>query len=166
MGCRLRDDRHRRFDARRGTWLGWGDYGDDEMAAAHPNLDAKLGLRPSRRAAQRDDQTDSDDDRRRRCPASPRCHLRLHLSHRLAAPNTLNLDGIFGILNTAVWTDLGPVAVDEVAAVRMRLQRDGHLLHVHGVDKFRAWSTTSSHQASASPTPRVRLGAHLAEGTW
>ena len=76
-------------------------------------------------------------------PASPEMPLRLHLlSHRLAAPNTLNLDGIFGILNTAVWTDLGPVAVDEVAAVRMRLQR--HLLHVHGVDKFRAWSTTSS----------------------
>ena len=56
-------------------------------------------------------------------PASPEMRLRLHLlSHRLAAPNTLNLDGIFGILNTAVWTDLGPVAVDEVAAVRMRLR--------------------------------------------
>ena len=38
-------------------------------------------------------------------------YLRLHLlSHRLAAPRTLNLDGIFGLLANVAWTDLGPVA--------------------------------------------------------
>ena len=40
-------------------------------------------------------------------------YLRLHLlSHRLAAPRTLNLDGIFGLLPLNAWTSLGPVALD------------------------------------------------------
>ena len=150
-------------------WLGWGDYGDDEMAAAHPNLDAELGLR------------DHHDELRNvtirpirmtigvdAAPASPEdAYLRLHLlSHRLAAPNTLNLDGIFGVLNTAVWTDLGPVAVDEVEAVRMRLRRDGRILHVHGLDKFpRMVDYVIPSGVRIADASRVRLGAHLAEGT-
>ena len=37
-------------------------------------------------------------------------YLRLHLlSHLLTAPNTLNLDGIFGFLPNVVWTTAGPV---------------------------------------------------------
>jgi 2,3,4,5-tetrahydropyridine-2,6-dicarboxylate N-succinyltransferase len=40
-------------------------------------------------------------------------YLRLHLlSHRLAAPRSLNLDGAFGLLANVAWTNLGPVAVD------------------------------------------------------
>ena len=36
-------------------------------------------------------------------------YLRLHLlSHRLVQPNTINLDGIFGLLPTVAWTQLGP----------------------------------------------------------
>ena len=150
-------------------WLGWGDYGDDEMAAAHPDLDAELGLRDHhdelRNVTIRPIRMTIDVDA---APASPEdAYLRLHLlSHRLAAPNTLNLDGIFGILNTAVWTDLGPVAVDEVAAVRMRLRRDGRILHVHGVDKFpRMVDYVIPSGVRIADASRVRLGAHLAEGT-
>ena len=29
-------------------WLGWGEYGDDAMVAAHPELDAELGMRDQR----------------------------------------------------------------------------------------------------------------------
>jgi 2,3,4,5-tetrahydropyridine-2-carboxylate N-succinyltransferase len=29
-------------------WLGWGEFGDDEMVAAHPDLDAQLGMRDQR----------------------------------------------------------------------------------------------------------------------
>ncbi len=37
-------------------------------------------------------------------------YLRLHLlSHRLAAPRSINLDGVFGLLANVAWTDLGPV---------------------------------------------------------
>ena len=150
-------------------WLGWGDYGDDEMAAAHPDLDAELGLRDHhdelRNVTIRPIRMTIDVDA---APASPEdAYLRLHLlSHRLAAPNTLNLDGIFGILNTAVWTDLGPVAVDEIAAVRMRLRRDGRILHVHGVDKFpRMVDYVIPSGVRIADASRVRLGAHLAEGT-
>ena len=150
-------------------WLGWGDYGDDEMAAAHPNLDAELGLRDRhdelRNVTIRPIRMTIDVDA---APASPEdAYLRLHLlSHRLAAPNTLNLDGIFGVLNTAVWTDLGPVAVDEVDAVRMRLRKDGRVLHVHGVDKFpRMVDYVIPSGVRIADASRVRLGAHLAEGT-
>jgi 2,3,4,5-tetrahydropyridine-2-carboxylate N-succinyltransferase len=150
-------------------WLGWGDYGDDEMAAAHPNLDAELGLRDHhdelRNVTIRPIRMTIDVEA---APASPEdAYLRLHvLSHRLAAPNTLNLDGIFGILNTAVWTDLGPVAVDEVAAVRMRLRQEGRILHVHGVDKFpRMVDYVIPSGVRIADASRVRLGAHLAEGT-
>lgn len=150
-------------------WLGWGDYGDDEMAAAHPNLDAELGLRDHhdelRNVTIRPIRMTIDVDV---APASPEdAYLRLHLlSHRLAAPNTLNLDGIFGVLNTAVWTDLGPVAVDEVEAVRMRLRRDGRILHVHGLDKFpRMVDYVIPSGVRIADASRVRLGAHLAEGT-
>ena len=35
-------------------------------------------------------------------------YLRLHLlSHRVAEPNTINLDGIFGALTNVVWTSRG-----------------------------------------------------------
>ncbi|MFM7392158.1 MAG: hypothetical protein ACKO2R_06885 [Actinomycetota bacterium] len=37
-------------------------------------------------------------------------YLRLHLlSHRLAKPRTLNLDGVFGLLTNVAWTSIGPV---------------------------------------------------------
>ena len=47
-------------------------------------------------------------------------YLRLHLlSMRLAQPNSLNLDGIFGALNNVVWTNYGPFAVEDFALRRL-----------------------------------------------
>ena len=150
-------------------WLGWGQYGDETMAAATADLDTELGLRDRHDALRnvtiRPIRITVDVDP---APASPEdAYLRLHLlSHRLAAPNTLNLDGIFGILNNAVWTDVGPVAVDEVDAVRLRLRREGRVLHVHGVDKFpRMVDYVIPSGVRIADASRVRLGAHLAEGT-
>jgi 2,3,4,5-tetrahydropyridine-2-carboxylate N-succinyltransferase len=150
-------------------WLGWGEYGDDAMAAAHPDLDSELGMRDLHDALRnvmiRPIRITVDVDLP---PASPEdAYLRLHLlSHRLAAPNTLNLEGIFGVLNNVVWTGLGPVAVDEVDAVRLRLRREGRILHVHGVDKFpRMVGYVIPSGVRIADASRVRLGAHLAEGT-
>ena len=40
-------------------------------------------------------------------------YLRLHLlSHRLVAPQPINLDGLFGVLTNVVWTSQGPCAVE------------------------------------------------------
>lgn len=94
-------------------------------------------------------------------------YLRLHLlSHRLAKPRTLNLDGAFGLLANVAWTNIGPVALDVLDEVREALRRKGEHLTVHGVDKFPRMTDyvvpTGVRIADAS---RVRLGAHLAEGT-
>ena len=72
-------------------------------------------------------------------PASTEdAYLRLHLlSHRLVAPNTINLDGIFAVLPNVVWTDAGPCAVADFEATRLRLRaRDGRPVTVQGIDKF------------------------------
>ena len=111
-------------------WLGWGEYGDDAMAAAYPELDTQLGMRERhdevRNVTVRPVRITVDVDA---APASPEdAYLRLHLlSHRLAAPNTLSLEGLFRVLNNAVWTDIGPVAVDEADAVRLRERRNGRV---------------------------------------
>ena len=55
---------------------------------------------------------------------APDAYLRLHLlSMRLAKPNTLNLDGIFGALNNVVWTNYGPFAVDDFAQRRLAVMQ-------------------------------------------
>lgn len=94
-------------------------------------------------------------------------YLRLHaLSHRLAAPNSLNLDGLFGALSNVVWTSAGACAVEGFDAVRARLlARDGQVA-VYGVDKFpRMTDFVVPSGVRIGDADRVRLGAHLAEGT-
>jgi 2,3,4,5-tetrahydropyridine-2-carboxylate N-succinyltransferase len=94
-------------------------------------------------------------------------YLRLQLiSHRHVAPHGCNLDGIFGLLANVVWTSAGPCDVASFpAAQRAVLSAGGHLV-VDGVDKFPRMADyvvpTGVRIADAS---RVRLGAHLAEGT-
>jgi 2,3,4,5-tetrahydropyridine-2-carboxylate N-succinyltransferase len=93
-------------------------------------------------------------------------YLRLHLlSHRLVAPNTVNLDGIFGVLPNVVWTNLGPCAVEEFELVRLGLRRKGPV-QVFGVDKFpRMTDYVVPTGVRIADADRVRLGAHLAPGT-
>ena len=93
--------------------------------------------------------------------------LRLHLlSHRLIRPHDANLDGIFGLLNNVAWTSLGPVAAAEVEAARLRARLAGTRLEVFGVDKFpRMTDYVVPPGVRIADADRVRLGAHLAEGT-
>lgn len=93
-------------------------------------------------------------------------YLRLHLlSTRLAAPNTLNVDGIFGQLPNVVWTSFGPCAVEGFESVRLRLRARGPVT-VFGVDKFpRMTDYVVPSGVRIADAGRVRLGAHLAEGT-
>ena len=81
-------------------------------------------------------------------------YLRLHaLSHRLVAPNGLNLDGIFGHLPNVAWTNAGPMHPDDATRLRPFLAREG--IQVRGWTSSRACSTTSRPRACASPTRRV-----------
>ncbi len=93
--------------------------------------------------------------------------LRLHLlSHRLVAPRTISLDGQFGLLTNVVWTSAGPCAVEGFESTRARLRGAGHHLTVLGVDKFpRMVDYVLPTGVRIGDADRVRLGAHLAEGT-
>ena len=94
-------------------------------------------------------------------------YLRLHLlSHRLVQPNTINLDGIFGLLETVAWTQLGPVAVDDLPTVQLRARGAGTPLVVRSLDKFPPMlDYVAPSGVRIADAVRVRLGAHLAEGT-
>ena len=94
-------------------------------------------------------------------------YLRLHLlSHRLVKPQSISLDGIFGILNNVVWTSAGPCNVDGFEVTRARLIASlGHVT-VFGVDKFpRMLDYVIPSGVRIADADRVRLGAHLATGT-
>ena len=93
-------------------------------------------------------------------------YLRLHLlSHRLAAPRTINLDGVFGLLANVVWTSAGPCAADGFEQTRLRLRARGPV-QVLGVDKFpRMADYVVPSGVRIADADRVRLGAHLAAGT-
>ncbi len=93
--------------------------------------------------------------------------LRLHLlSHRLVAPHSVNLDGLFGLLTNVVWTSEGPCAVDGFEMTRLRLRGAGRQVAVYGVDKFpRMTDYALPSGVRIADADRVRLGAHLAPGT-
>ncbi|WP_332644176.1 2,3,4,5-tetrahydropyridine-2,6-dicarboxylate N-succinyltransferase [Aeromicrobium sp.] len=94
-------------------------------------------------------------------------YLRLHLlSHRLVKPHGQNLDGLFGVLTNVVWTSIGPCAVDGFEATRARARAAGLHVQVTSVDKFpRMTDYVVPSGVRIGDADRVRLGAHLAEGT-
>jgi 2,3,4,5-tetrahydropyridine-2,6-dicarboxylate N-succinyltransferase len=94
-------------------------------------------------------------------------YLRLHLlSHRLVKPREVNLDGIFGVLPNVAWTNHGPLDPAELTAARLRFRAEGIALEVHSLDKFpRMTDYVTPSGVRVADADRVRLGAHLAEGT-
>lgn len=93
--------------------------------------------------------------------------LKLHLlSHRLALPNTLNLDGIFAQLQTVAWTTDGALALDELAERQLRTRLQGRHFEVLAVDKFpRMTNYVVPSGVRIADASRIRLGAYLGEGT-
>jgi 2,3,4,5-tetrahydropyridine-2,6-dicarboxylate N-succinyltransferase len=80
-------------------------------------------------------------------------------------PHEINLDGVFGLLANVVWTNYGPCAVAGFETVRARLRLRGPVT-VFGVDKFpRMVDYVLPTGVRIADADRVRLGAHLAEGT-
>jgi 2,3,4,5-tetrahydropyridine-2-carboxylate N-succinyltransferase len=150
-------------------WLGWGEYGGDEMAAQLESIESSLGLRERaddvRGVTVRPIRLSVDVDAAPTSAAD--VYLRLHLlSHRLAAPRTLQLDGAFGLLANVAWTNLGPVPVADLDDVRLRVRQSGGVLNVWGVDKFpRMVDYVVPTGVRIADADRVRLGAHLASGT-
>jgi 2,3,4,5-tetrahydropyridine-2,6-dicarboxylate N-succinyltransferase len=92
-------------------------------------------------------------------------YLRLQaLSHRLVAPNEVDLTGIFGHLPNVAWTSAGPMHPDDLTRLRPFLQRDG--IQVQGLDKFpRLLDYVTPPGVRIADASRVRLGAYLSPGT-
>lgn len=92
-------------------------------------------------------------------------YLRLHLlSHCLVRPNTINLDGIFGVLPNVMWTSAGPMRPSDYARLLPQLKRAG--ITGLGLDKFpRLTDYVVPEGVRIADASRVRLGAHLAPGT-
>jgi 2,3,4,5-tetrahydropyridine-2-carboxylate N-succinyltransferase len=101
-------------------------------------------------------------------PADPYdAYLRLHLlSHRLIRPHDANLDGLFGVLNNVAWTSHGPVDPAALPQVQRRFRAAGEPFQVFSVDKFpRMTDYVVPPGVRIADADRVRLGAHLADGT-
>ncbi len=94
-------------------------------------------------------------------------YLRLHLlSHRKVRPHGLNLDGVFGLLNNTVWSDHGAFDPGTFDDIRLHARALGVTLHVHALDKFpRLTDYVLPSGVRIADANRVRLGAHLADGT-
>jgi 2,3,4,5-tetrahydropyridine-2-carboxylate N-succinyltransferase len=94
-------------------------------------------------------------------------YLRLHLlSHRLVKPREINMDGIFAALPNVAWTSAGPVDPANLTQVQLRARAAGAPLQVFSLDKFpRMTDYVTPSGVRVADADRVRLGAHLAEGT-
>ncbi len=94
-------------------------------------------------------------------------YLRLHLlSSRKVKPHGLSLDGVFGLLNNVVWSSEGPFDPEQFDAVRSRLKTRGVDVKVTSIDKFpRMTDYVIPSGVRIADADRVRLGAHLSEGT-
>ncbi len=94
-------------------------------------------------------------------------YLRLHLlSYRAFQPGTINMDGVFGVLTNVVWTNLGPFEVADFELTRLAKKAEGRHVEVRLVDKFPPMlDYVIPSGVRIADGNRVRLGAHLAEGT-
>ncbi len=150
------------------TWFPAPWYGADGGTSTHLRDSlralAEAGVDNARKVTQR--VVDLTIDTAAAPAGTEDAYLRLHLlSHRLVQPNTINLDGIFGLLPNVVWTNHGPAPVQDFETVRVALRARGPVL-VHGVDKFpRMVDYVVPAGVRIADADRVRLGAHLAEGT-
>ncbi|WP_168013994.1 2,3,4,5-tetrahydropyridine-2,6-dicarboxylate N-succinyltransferase [Halomonas salinarum] len=99
--------------------------------------------------------------------SAPEVYLKLHLlSHRLVKPHGLDLTGMFGLLRNVAWSSEGPIDIEELPARRLKARLEGRALSVDCVDKFPKMADyVVPAGVRIADTARVRLGAHLGEGT-
>ncbi|WP_417537387.1 2,3,4,5-tetrahydropyridine-2,6-dicarboxylate N-succinyltransferase [Marinomonas sp.] len=101
-------------------------------------------------------------------PSNPaEVYLKLQLiSHRLVQPHNTVLDGMFGLLINTAWTSEGPIDVRELADRQLSARMEGRTIEVFSVDKFpKMLNFIVPTGIRVGDAARVRLGAHLAEGT-
>ena len=76
------------------------------------------------------------------------------------------MEGIFGLLTNCAWTNAGPVLPEKVSELASLAADSGSAISVTSVDKFpRMTDYVVPSGVRIADADRVRLGAHLAEGT-
>ncbi|MET0999047.1 MAG: 2,3,4,5-tetrahydropyridine-2,6-dicarboxylate N-succinyltransferase [Marmoricola sp.] len=146
------------------TWFPAPELGSSPGSAPPEALAALAGKHPERRVHTEVVTVEIDLGEAPRDASD--AYLRLHLlSHRLVRPHGANVEGIFGKLANVVWTSVGPCSVADFEEVRLGLRSQGPV-QVFGVDKFpRMTDYVVPTGVRIADADRVRLGAHLAEGT-
>ena len=94
-------------------------------------------------------------------------YLKLHLiSYKLVLPNSLNLDGLFLNIPNVVWTNQGPISLDEIDERLIASKINKNELYVRSIDKFPCLTDyIVPKKVRIADSSRVRLGAYLSEGT-
>ena len=94
-------------------------------------------------------------------------YLKLHLiSYKFVLPNSINLDGIFKVLPNVAWTNLGPIAIEDIDKRMNESKNSKNDLYVRSLDKFPCLTDyIIPKNVRIADTSRVRLGAYLSEGT-
>ncbi|AFQ24140.1 DapH/DapD/GlmU-related protein [Candidatus Portiera aleyrodidarum] len=93
--------------------------------------------------------------------------FRLHtLSYRLCKPNSLNLFGIFSVMKTICWTNIGPIDCEEILVTKTKAKLTNINFTILSIDKFPQMTDyiVPNNVRIAEPS-RIRLGAYLGEGT-
>jgi 2,3,4,5-tetrahydropyridine-2-carboxylate N-succinyltransferase len=99
--------------------------------------------------------------------STPEVYLKLQLlSTGQKQPNSMDLNGIFGLLPNVAWTNEGAISIDDLTQRQMDARLRGQWLHVNAVDKFPRMADYAVPKGiRIGDASRVRLGAHVAEGT-
>ena len=94
-------------------------------------------------------------------------YFKLHLlSNKFVLPNTINLDGLFETLPNVVWTNKGPISIDEIEERLNKSKSDKNDLYIRSLDKFPCLTDyIIPNKVRIADASRVRLGAYLSEGT-
>ncbi|MDX2423949.1 MAG: 2,3,4,5-tetrahydropyridine-2,6-dicarboxylate N-succinyltransferase [Amphritea sp.] len=88
------------------------------------------------------------------------------LSHRLVKPHGLNLNGMFGKLPNVAWTNEGAISLNDLPKRQLAARAQGRIIDVHSVDKFPKMANYVVPAGTRlAATSRIRLGAHVGEGT-
>ena len=94
-------------------------------------------------------------------------YLKLHLiSYKFVTPNSINLDGLFGVLPNVAWTNQGPIAINEIDERLTKSKLEDGNLFIRSLDKFPCLTDyIIPKNVRIADASRVRLGAYLSSGT-
>ena len=94
-------------------------------------------------------------------------YLKLHLlSNKFVLPNSININGLFSNIPNVVWTNQGPISIEEIDKKLHESKLNNNDLHIKSVDKFPCLTDyIVPRKVRIADTSRVRLGAYLSEGT-